>query len=52
MENITLTGSQKRAFEAYLLGKNIFLTGKGGTGKSFLTKYIIAHSTANVYKIM
>ena len=44
MENITLTGSQKRAFEAYLLGKNIFLTGKGGTGKSFLTNYIIAHA--------
>jgi ATP-dependent DNA helicase PIF1 len=33
--------SQKEAFDLALSGENIFLTGKAGTGKSFITKEII-----------
>ena len=41
MDELKLTKSQKKVFKAYKQGKNIFMTGKGGTGKSFITKYII-----------
>lgn len=33
--------SQKRAYDLALSGKNIFLTGKAGTGKTFISKEII-----------
>lgn len=36
-----LNKSQERALDYVLAGKNIFLTGAGGTGKSFTLKYII-----------
>ena len=36
-----LTKSQKIAFRNFTGGANLFLTGKGGSGKSFLTRYII-----------
>ena len=36
----TLTPQQKSVFDALLLGKNIFLTGGGGTGKSHLISVI------------
>lgn len=35
------SSSQKKAFDLALSGENIFLTGKAGTGKSFITKEII-----------
>lgn len=35
-----LTQSQRRAFDAFTSGTNMFLTGKGGTGKSFLVERI------------
>lgn len=34
----TLTEKQQQAFQAVIEGKSIFLTGPGGTGKSFLLK--------------
>ena len=37
----SLNTKQQQAVEAVLNGKNIFLTGPGGTGKSFTIKYII-----------
>lgn len=37
----SLNTRQQHAVEAVLNGKNIFLTGPGGTGKSFTIKYII-----------
>lgn len=37
---LTLTLQQKSVFDALLLGKNIFLTGGGGTGKSHLISVI------------
>lgn len=36
-----LSDSQNEAFQYYKLGKNIFITGQAGTGKSFLIKKII-----------
>lgn len=33
-----MTDSQQRAFKAMARGENIFLTGEGGTGKSFVVK--------------
>lgn len=37
-----LTLSQQTAFKAYQNGLNLFITGKGGSGKSFLTSQIVA----------
>ena len=36
-----LTPSQQRAYDLFLKGYNLFITGKGGSGKSYLTRYII-----------
>ena len=40
-ECYSFTQSQKRAFGMFLQGKNMFITGEGGAGKSYLTKAII-----------
>ena len=42
-----LTPSQERAFELFKDGHNLFLTGKGGSGKSFLTRHIINYCNKN-----
>ena len=39
---VDLTLGQQRFMDAILSGKNVFLTGKAGTGKSFVTKHAIA----------
>ena len=36
-----LTDEQKKVFASFKGGANIFLCGKGGSGKSYLTRYII-----------
>ena len=36
-----LTDEQKKVFASFRSGANIFLCGKGGSGKSYLTRYII-----------
>ena len=36
-----LTDEQKKVFASFKSGANIFLCGKGGSGKSYLTRYII-----------
>ena len=35
-----LNVAQKRAYDAVMNGKNVFITGSGGTGKSFLLEQI------------
>lgn len=40
---IELNSKQKDAFQNMKYGKNIFLTGPGGSGKSFLLKYFIEY---------
>jgi ATP-dependent DNA helicase PIF1 len=39
----TLNAGQQAAFDAIMKGKSIFLTGPGGTGKSFLIKEVFEH---------
>ena len=36
-----LNPEQQQVFEKYLKGENVFVTGPGGTGKSFLIKTIV-----------
>ena len=40
----TLNLEQNTNFEKYKNGENIFITGPGGSGKSFLIKTIVNHS--------
>ena len=39
-----LINEQKEAFDKYINNKNIFITGPGGTGKTYLIKQIVAHA--------
>ena len=39
--NTELTAHQEEALQTLLSGQNVFLTGKAGTGKSFLTRVFI-----------
>ena len=41
----TFTEDQREIFEAYQRGENIFMTGPGGCGKSYLIKHMIEHSS-------
>ncbi len=43
----TFSPEQTHAFDLYCQGDNVFLTGPGGTGKSFLIKEMISHAKTN-----
>lgn len=45
--NITLNTQQQRAYNLILQGKNIFITGGGGVGKSTFIKYIYQNLKGN-----
>ena len=45
---VELNSKQKKAFDEIINGKNVFLTGPGGSGKSFLLKYFIEYYKNNV----
>ena len=48
---IELTSSQAQAIKLLEAGYNVFLTGKAGTGKSFLVDYFVAqHPKKNIIK--
>lgn len=40
-EKSILNDEQKKVFASFKAGANLYITGKGGSGKSFLTRYII-----------
>lgn len=42
---------QYEIFQNYKQGKNIFITGPGGCGKSFLIKHIVTHAKENIKKM-
>jgi ATP-dependent DNA helicase PIF1 len=42
-----LNNQQKDIFDKYLNGENIFITGPGGAGKTFLIKLIVEHAINN-----
>ena len=43
----SLSKEQLICFDKYLNGENLFITGPGGTGKSFLIKKIVSHAEEN-----
>jgi ATP-dependent DNA helicase PIF1 len=45
-EQITLSAEQQYAFDKYLDGHNLFISGPGGTGKSALIKHIYQHANS------
>jgi len=42
-----LNSKQQLIFDKYINKENIFITGPGGTGKTYLIKSIVAHATAH-----
>ena len=40
---MTFSPEQQKAYDSFLEGKNIFITGPGGSGKSHLIKHIVEH---------
>ena len=48
---MTLNALQSLVFEKYKNGENVFLTGPGGSGKSFLIKTIVQDAIENNNKI-
>lgn len=46
--DMTLNEDQQRAFDQFILGKNLFITGSGGTGKSHIInqirQYCVSHT--------
>ena len=45
-----LSHEQQYAFDQFKLGKNLFITGPGGTGKSVLIKYLVQYATVTESK--
>lgn len=47
MSSIVLSVEQQICFDKYVDRENLFITGPGGTGKSFLIKTIVQHAECN-----
>jgi ATP-dependent DNA helicase PIF1 len=50
-QSYLFTPKQQKAFDDYLAGKNIFITGPGGCGKSYFINSLYKHALANDKKI-
>ena len=51
-DKTTLTAGQQAALEAVRSGRNVFITGGGGVGKSYITKRIIGELKAEEKEVM
>lgn len=51
MSALVLSVEQQICFDKYVAGENLFITGPGGTGKSFLIKTIVKHAENNEKRI-
>ena len=48
---MNFTPAQQAAFDSYLNGENIFITGPGGCGKSYFIQNLYSHAKENGKKI-
>lgn len=51
METPNFTPAQQAAFDSYINGENIFITGPGGCGKSYFIQHVYKHAKENGKKI-
>ena len=47
-----LNEEQRKVFASFVSGANLYITGKGGSGKSFLTRYIIDYCHQKERKVL
>lgn len=47
-----LNEEQRKVFASFVSGANLYITGKGGSGKSFLTRYIINYCHQKERKVL
>ena len=50
--SVIFSDEQQFIIEKFKLGENIFITGPGGTGKSFLIKYLVSLAKKHINEVV